>query len=59
MQGARQALARIFVTDPSNGHAWAVLGQMDEAAGDFDAALECFRRGAEDPGTLELPRFWS
>ena len=52
-QGARRALARIFETDPHNGHAWAVLGQMDEAAGDFDAALECFRRGTEDPGAVQ------
>jgi len=27
-----------------------VLGQMDQADGDLDAALESFRRGTEDPG---------
>ena len=48
-QGARQALTRIFEFDPHNGHAWAVLGQMDQADGDLDAALESFRRGTTDP----------
>ena len=49
-QGARRALERIFTTDPHNGHAWAVMGQMDQADGELDAALECFRRGTMDPG---------
>ena len=45
----------IFETDPNNGHAWAVLGEMDQADGEVDAALECFRRGTRDPGADTAP----
>ena len=50
--GSPLHLAAVLALDKSNGHAWHVLGTMEEEGGDSDAAKACYERGMLSDGML-------
>jgi predicted TPR repeat methyltransferase len=56
VQDARELAQKVVSLDPSNGHAWHTMGQMEEQEGKLDAAMKCYVAGQLSTGIfLEVP----
>ena len=54
VQDARELAQKVVSLDPSNGHAWHTMGQMEEQEGKLDAAMKCYSAGQHSTGTIAM-----